>query len=215
MKEPVRQAIYENKIIAIARGVAPELIVDAAKALYAGGIRLLEITFDQSARQEENNTTQMIKALRAELGDKMMIGAGTVITTQQAEQAAAAGAQFLLSAVVNGQVIARGNELGLVTIPGAFTPSEIQEAQRLGADFVKLFPAGQLGPGYIKAVKAPLSDVQIIAVGGIDNKNLCDYLAAGAAGVGVGSCLVNNKLIKQRSFDELAKMARAYVDALK
>ena len=215
MKESVRRAITGNKIIAIARGVEPELIIDAAQALYEGGIRLLEVTFDQSAQKGESHTARMISALREKFGDKMTIGAGTVITAEQADEAAEAGAQFLLSAVVGGEVIARGNELGLVTIPGALTPSEIQQAHDFGADFVKLFPAGQLGPGYFKAVRAPLSNIPLIAVGGIDENNLRDYLAAGAVGVGVGSCLVNNNLIRQKRFDELTAMAKAYVSLIK
>ena len=123
-----------------------------------------------------------------------------------------AGAKYIITPNVNTDVIRYANSLGMVTMPGAFTPSEIEEAHRAGADFVKVFPAGQLGTDYIRAIKAPLNHIALLAVGGVNENNLKDFLNAGVVGFGIGGNLVNQEWIKNGQFDRIAELARTYVE---
>ena len=125
-----------------------------------------------------------------------------------------AGGLFIISPDTNTDVIKRTRELGLVSMPGALTPSEIMTAHRAGADFVKLFPAADMGPGYLKAVRAPLNHIKLMAVGGINEKNAGDFLAAGAAGVGVGGNLANRAWIEAGEFGKITAAASALVSAV-
>ena len=172
MEKKIESLIKEHKIIAILRGVPSEKIVDVAKALYDGGIRLLEITFNQKSETKLIDTPNAIRAVREVLGDKMVIGAGTVMSVEEVRAAKEAGASFALAPNVDETVIKETVACGLESIPGAMTPSEIADAYRCGASVVKLFPAGNLGLSYCKAVMAPINNVPMIAVGGVDDKNL-------------------------------------------
>ncbi|MBR4887807.1 MAG: bifunctional 4-hydroxy-2-oxoglutarate aldolase/2-dehydro-3-deoxy-phosphogluconate aldolase [Clostridia bacterium] len=208
----VRQ-IEENRIVAILRKVPLAKAEKTAEALVAGGIRLLEITFDQKAETPEN-TLRSIE-LAAKRFPEIAVGAGTVMTPEQARLAKEAGASFILAPNTNVAVIQKAKELGLGAVPGAMTPTEIAAAYEAGADVVKLFPAGDLGIGYLKAVRAPINHIPLIAVGGVDHKNLADFIRAGAIGAGIGSNIVNNQLIAEDRFDELTKLARLYMEACK
>lgn len=211
----VQSRIIENGIVAIARGIPIEYIVPMANALYAGGVRLLEITFDQSNANHLIDTPAAIAAVREQMGDSMSIGAGTVLTPQQARVAVAAGAEFLLSAVVNRDVIETAKELEAVMVPGATSPTEIYEALALGADMVKLFPAGTLGVDYLKAVRAPMPHIPIMAVGNIDENNTASFLKAGAVAVGAGGRLMNLTWAKGGQYQKLTNLASAYIAAVK
>ena len=202
--------IRQEKIIAIVRGVAPEQILATAEALYSGGIRLLEITFNQSSPTSDQDTAGSIRLLCAALGDRMGIGAGTVMTPAQVQTAVAAGARYIISPNTDAAVIRTTRELGAISIPGALTPSEIAAAWQAGADFVKVFPAGTFGTDYIRAIRSPISHIPLLAVGGIDENNLNDYLDAGVCGVGIGSNLASLKLIREGRFDELTVLARKF-----
>ncbi len=144
----------------------------------------------------------------------MHIGAGTVLTAEQTELACDAGAEFIISPDVFGDVIKRTRELGMISIPGALTPSEVREAVRFGADFVKLFPITSLGSEYVKAIKAPLSNVKFLAVGGINEKNMGEYIMAGVSGFGIGSNIVSKELIKNKKWDEITSLSEKYISAL-
>ena len=209
MEKKIESLIKEHKIIAILRGVPSEKIVDVAKALYDGGIRLLEITFNQKSETKLIDTPNAIRAVREALGDKMVIGAGTVMSVEEVRAAKEAGASFVLAPTVIKETVA----CGLESIPGAMTPSEIADAYRYGASVVKLFPAGNLGLSYCKAVMAPINNVPMIAVGGVDDKNLPDFLKAGFIGLGIGSSLTNKKMIEEGRYDELKVLAEVYVKA--
>ena len=198
MEKKIESLIKEHKIIAILRGVPSEKIVDVAKALYDGGIRLLEITFNQKSETKLIDTPNAIRAVRETLGDKMVIGAGTVMSVEEVRAAKEAGASFALAPNVDET---------------AMTPSEIADAYRCGASVVKLFPAGNLGLSYCKAVMAPINNVPMIAVGGVDDKNLPDFLKAGFIGLGIGSSLTNKKMIEEGRYDELKALAEVYVKA--
>ena len=168
MEKDVCAAITQHKLIAIVRGVAAERLIPMAEAMYAGGIRLLEITFSAKGTPSDEETAENIAMLVQHFAGRMHIGAGTVLTPEQVELVAKAGGKFIISPDANADVIKRTKQLGMVSIPGALTPTEIQSAHRAGADFVKLFPVTGLGTEYVKAVSAPLSHIKFLAVGGLD-----------------------------------------------
>ncbi|MBQ3127089.1 MAG: bifunctional 4-hydroxy-2-oxoglutarate aldolase/2-dehydro-3-deoxy-phosphogluconate aldolase [Clostridia bacterium] len=177
--------ILNEKLIVIMRGYSLEEGLRAVDAMAAGGVSLVEVTFDQTGKTPLSATTDLIAAIAAR-GD-ICVGAGTVMTPEQAELAAEAGAKYIISPDACEAVIRRTARLGLVSIPGAMTPTEAANAHRWGADFVKLFPIGAMGPSYLKAVAAPLSHIRFLAVGSVREHNLTDYLAAGACGAGIGA----------------------------
>lgn len=214
MSKKVLNKILEGKIIAIVRGIPSDEVVGLAEALVKGGISCIEVTFDQSSEEKARDTLKAISNIHKTLGDRVCVGAGTVMTTQQVEAAAAAGAEYMISPNTNAAVIAKTKELDKVSIPGAMTPSEVAEAYELGADIVKMFPAGVLGTTYIKAVKAPLKHIPVTAVGGVNPANCADFIRAGAVGVGVGGNLVSPQLVKEGRFDEITTIAKSYTDAL-
>ena len=211
MREQLIQKVLDKKIVAIVRGVYDEDCVNLARALYAGGIEMLEVTFDQSQPQLLERTSNTIRRLVEQLGDKMVFGAGTVTTVEMLELAKQAGAKFIVSPDTNEAVIRATVAAGMISMPGALTPTEVVPAHAWGADFVKLFPAGSMGAGYVKAVTAPLNHIRLLAVGGINEKNVAEFIAAGAVGVGVGGNLVNKTWIKNGEFDKLTATARELV----
>ena len=146
----------------------------------------------------------------------MLIGAGTVLTKKQVELTKSAGGKFIISPDTNEEIIRYTKELSLVSIPGGATPTEIANAHRFGADFVKVFPVNFMGgPDYIKTIKAPLSNVRLLAVNGVGADNIADYLSAGAVGVGIGSGVVNKKLIESGQFEKITELAKQYSNTVK
>ena len=145
----------------------------------------------------------------------MYIGAGTVLTADQVRLTRAAGGSFIILPDVNEEVIRETYRLGMVSMPGALTPTEIAAADEYGADFVKLFPISNLGAGYVKAVKAPLSNVKLLAVGGIDENNMQEYLDVGVCGFGIGSNLTDKKMIEAEDWDGITRLAEKFVKAVK
>lgn len=215
MRDQVIQQIEQEKIIAIVRGVGPEQCMKVADALYAGGIRLMEITYNQKDPASFQATADAISAITKAYEGRMFVGAGTVTTTELVELTAKAGGKFIISPDTNPDVIRRTRELDMVSMPGALTPTEIMTAHRAGADYVKLFPAGDLGPNYVKAVRAPISHVKMTAVGGINEKNMADFLKAGVCGFGIGGNLANKAWIEAGEFDKITETARAMVAVVK
>ena len=211
MEQEVCKAIAEHKLIAIVRGVDADRLIPMAEAMYAGGVRLLEITFSAKGTPSDEETAENIAMLAKHFAGRMHIGAGTVLTPEQVEMVAKAGGTFVISPDANPVVIQKTKRLGMVSIPGALTPAEIQTAHRAGADFVKLFPVTGLGTEYVKAVSAPLSHIKFLAVGGVDENNMSDYLKAGVCGFGIGSSLVNRKLIEAGDYDAITDLAKKYV----
>lgn len=204
--------ITENKVITICRRVYGEDLMRLADALYAGGVKMIEVTFDQADPDCIAKTCDSIRALCARLGDKMMFGAGTVLTTEQVKAAAKAGARYIISPNVDADIIAATKTLGLVSMPGAMTPSEILMAHKLGADIVKLFPAGYLGFGYIKDILGPISHVKLCATGGVTEENWGTYLDYGFAGTGISGRLCDKKCIAAGDFAEVTRRAAAFMD---
>ncbi len=211
MKGKTIQTIFENKIIAIIRKVSPGKVLPVVQALYNGGIRLVEVTFNQAHENGENETSEIIKMLGKQFGDKMSIGAGTVMSVRQAQIAFDSGAKYLISPNTDIEVIKKACQLGIVSIPGALTPSEAVVAHSSGADFVKLFPAGELGTAYIKALMAPLNHIAFLAVGGIDVDNICQFQSLGIKGFGIGSNIVKEALVKQDKYDDITLLASRFI----
>ncbi|MCR5289117.1 MAG: bifunctional 4-hydroxy-2-oxoglutarate aldolase/2-dehydro-3-deoxy-phosphogluconate aldolase [Treponema sp.] len=203
--------IKNTKLVAIARRVAVADIVKTAQALHDGGIQCLEITFDQSSSSCIQDTATSIQNVKTALGDVMSVGAGTVLTVEQARAAAAAGADFALAPSTDVTVIAEMKRLGLTAIPGALTPTEIMTAWNAGADIVKVFPADILGVAYIKAIRGPISHVPCMAVGGVTIDNVRTFLENGYCSCGIGSNVVRNDLIKAGNYAELTALAKAFV----
>lgn len=215
MRKEIIQRVIDHKIVAIVRGVYGKDCLNLAKALCEGGIKLLEVTFDQLNTEKWQETADTISLLKENLGDKMCFGAGTVTSVELVNIAKQAGADFIVSPDINKDVIKATVKSGMVSMPGAMTPTEVLHAHSLGADFVKLFPAGSLGAGYIKAISAPINHVKILAVGGVDENNAAEFIAAGAVGVGAGGKLVNKKWIAEGKFDEISALAKKFSEGVK
>lgn len=205
------QSIQENRLVAIVRNIDPKDIVDVAKALYDGGVRLMEITFNQSSDNCIEMTTQSIRLVKAVLPDQIIVGAGTVMTTFQLIKAYEAGAEFILSPNVDQRIIELTKELGLVSVPGAFSPTEIATAYGYGADIVKLFPAGSLEPGYVKNVTAPVNHIPLMLVGGINEQNMAEYLKIGKMSFGLGSNILRKADIEAHNYSAITELAKKYV----
>ena len=212
-KTDIIAQIEREGVIAIVRGIKNEYLIDTAEAMYAGGIRLLEITYSADGSTPDAVTAEGIRLLKAHFGDRMHIGAGTVLTQDQVVLTAQAGGEFIISPDTNTEVIRATVAHGLVSIPGALTPTESQAAHLAGADFVKLFPVTSLGVPYVKAIRAPLSHIRFLAVGGVDEHNMKDYRAAGICGFGIGSNIVNKKLIENGDFAGVSALAKRFVVA--
>ncbi len=208
------EIIKKEKIVAILRGVPEEKMESVITALYNGGIRVLEITFNQKSVTRHEETGGAIR-LAKKLFPDMCVGAGTTMSVEDVQAAYDAGAQFILAPDVNEAVIKKAVELGMLAVPGAMTPTEIATAHRHGAEIVKLFPAGNFGTAYVKAITAPISHIPLMAVGGIDLNNMKDFLNAGICSVGMGSCLTDKKMIEKNDWTALTELTKKYVEAAK
>jgi len=206
--------ILEKKLIAIIRGADIDTVLPTAQALYDGGIRLLEVTFNHKSPETYVETLKCIESINKQFGENLITGAGTVLTPDQAESACNAGAKYIVSPNTDADVIRKTKKLGMISVPGAFTPTECVAAHNFGADFIKLFPAGEVGPDYLKALCAPLSHLRFIAVGGITETNIPLYLNSGATALAVGSNLANKSWIKSGNFTKITETAKKYVSAV-
>ncbi len=204
--------IEKSKVIVIVRGVAKEKLIPLVEAMYQGGIRLVECTYDAKGAISDEEIAARIQMLAEHFEGKMLIGAGTVLTEKQVQLTAQAGGKFIISPDTDKEVIAATKECGLISIPGALTPTEVAAAVKAGADFVKVFPIDLYGPNYIKTLKAPLSNARLLAVNGITADNMNAYLEAGACGVGVGSGIVNKQMIEAGDFEGITQLAKKYTE---
>ena len=211
MRESVIKAIEENKIIAIVRGANVEQAVNSARAVFEGGIKFIEVTFNQKDPKTFQETVNAIKQIKIHCPN-MHVGAGTVLNVEQVELANSAGAEYIISPDTDKDVIERTKKLGLISIPGAYTASEAKQAHQYGADFVKLFPCTD--PQYIKALKAPLSHINFLAVGGVSAKNAAEFIKAGAIGVGIGGSLVKKEWITSGEYDKITQTAKELIKSI-
>lgn len=193
----VIRALEESGVVAIIRGLQPNNIYKVVESLKEGGVRLIEVTSDTP------NMCEVIEKLRY-LHDDLFIGAGTVLNREMVKEVALSGAQFILSPDVDIEVIEKTKQHGVISIPGAFTPSEILKAYQHGADIIKLFPAHILGAEFIKSIRDPIKNIPLLPTGGINEKNVESFVNAGAVGVGVGGSLVFKKNMYDK--DDLLKI---------
>ncbi len=206
--------VEQRKIVAIVRGLEPDYLLRLGHALEEGGIGLMEVTYDQRAPESWAATAKAIQAVEKEFGERLLVGAGTVITPEQVRLTYEAGGHYLVTPTTQPEIIRMGKDLGLGLFPGAFSATEILSAYEAGADAVKVFPASCVGPGYIKAIRGPLSHIPLMAVGGINEKNAADYLKAGCVGLGVGGNLVNKEWIRNGEWEKITALARAFMAAV-
>lgn len=210
----VMERVMKEKIIAIVRGIGNDRIIDTCKALSAGGVNMIEVTYNQSSPTGNEDTYSAIKAISDQLGQTICLGAGTVMTIEQVELAVKAGAKYIISPNFDKEVVKRTLELGAIAMPGVLTPTEIVDAYKAGASVAKLFPAGNIGLDYIKSIKAPINHIPMMAVGGVTVDNARDFIKAGCDGLGVGSSLVNKTLINEGRYEELTELAKRFVEAV-
>lgn len=215
MREKVIDAIEREKLIVIVRGVESEKLIPLTEAMYEGGVRLLEVTYSADKRVSDEETAENIKRLADHFENKMYIGAGTVLTEKQVELTKRAGGKFVISPDAYENVIKKTRELDMVSIPGALTATEIQTAHRAGADFIKLFPVTNLGEDYVKALCAPLSHIKFLAVGGVNENNMADYLNAGVKGFGISSGIIDKKMVEENDYRAITTLARKFTDILR
>ena len=213
MKEEVEQCIRKSRVIAIIRGFEPDVCLHLAEAYLAGGIRAVEVTYVQTDRALWHQTTAAIKAIKDRFAGDLHVGAGTVLTSEQLTMTRDAGGEFMVAPNAKADLIRQCADLGLAPIPGALTPTEAVAAWEAGASFVKIFPAGNMGPAYVKALKAPLAHVPLLAVGGVTLGNAADFMKAGCVGIAVSGPLANREAIAAGQWDKIADIARAYVEA--
>ncbi|GAA1386075.1 bifunctional 4-hydroxy-2-oxoglutarate aldolase/2-dehydro-3-deoxy-phosphogluconate aldolase [Peribacillus frigoritolerans] len=201
--------IFENKIISIVRGAMPEDTLKIAKALRDGGVRLIEITLNSP------NALESIELISQELGEEMVVGAGTVLDPETARAALLAGSKFILSPTVHLETIKMTKRYGAVSIPGAFTPTEILTAYENGGDIIKVFPAS-VGPNYFKDIRGPLSHIPLLPTGGVTLDNITEFQKAGVVGFGIGSSLVDAKQeVNEKYLAALTQKAKSFVSAIR
>lgn len=206
--------LMRTRLVAILRGVRNEQAIDIASALYEGGVRALEFTFDHDDPDCVAHNCGRIHAVRSRFPDDLLVGCGTALTVEEVEKSIAAGGQLVISPNTDIAVIRRTRELGAVSMPGALTPTEIVTAYEAGADLVKLFPAGELGVGYIRAVRGPLGHIPMTAVGGVRPETVAAFLDAGVAGFGVGGELVRKAFLRTGDMAAITARAREFVSAI-
>ncbi len=204
MKELLAKQIENSGVVAILRGITTEQLMPTAEALYAGGIRCVEVTLNTPAALD------MIRQLRATYADKMLIGAGTVLDAESAEQAIEAGAQFVLAPTLDVATIKVCNEKDLPCIPGVFSPTEALVAWNAGAPIVKVFPCGSVGPQYIKDLRGPLPQIKMMAVGGVSESTAEAFFKAGACAIGTGSSLFSPEVAARGDYAEITRRAKVF-----
>ncbi|MEX1230912.1 MAG: bifunctional 4-hydroxy-2-oxoglutarate aldolase/2-dehydro-3-deoxy-phosphogluconate aldolase [Planctomycetaceae bacterium] len=203
------QRVLDSGAVAIIRAPSGEQLVNVARALYDGGIDVIEVTFTVPG------VLDILSAVRKDLGDKILLGAGTVLDTESARAALLAGAEFIVSPTVNVDVIKLCKRYSKMILPGAFTPTEVLTAWEAGADIVKVFPADVGGPAYLKAIHGPLPHVRLLPTGGVNLETVKSFIKSGACAVGLGSSLVEAKAVQAGDFDRIRTLAAQYVELIK
>ena len=207
-REKIVSGIEAEGLVAIVRVRRPELALPLAKALVAGGIRAVELTMSIP------NALEAVRTIDRELGDKILLGVGTVIDDDTCRAAIDAGAKYVISPITRPSLVAAAHALDRPVMLGAYTPTEAQAAHEAGSDFVKIFPADTLGPSYIKSLLAPLPHLKIVPTGGVNLDTMEAYLAAGSAALGTGSALLKKEIIAGENWGELERLAKRFADRM-
>ena len=208
-KESHLRHVLDCGIVAVVRSPDSQQLVEVAEALAGGGVTVIEITMTVPGALD------VIRQVQKALGDRILLGAGTILDAQTARAALLAGAEFLVAPTVNRDVIRLCRRYGKLVMPGAFTPTEILTAWEAGADIVKVFPAEVVGPAFFKAMRGPLPQVRLMPTGGVDLNTAADFLRAGACCLGVGGQLVEPRAVAEGNFDRIRDLARQYVNLVK
>ncbi len=201
--------IFETGLVSILRAPSSQGLLDVAEALLAGGIDLIEVTFTVPGAH------RVVEQVAQRLGDRIVLGAGSVLDTETARTAMLAGAQFIVAPTVNLEVIEMCRRYGVPVVPGAMTPTEVLTAWQAGADVVKVFPSEVTGPAHIKAIHGPLPQIPLMPTGGVNLNTAADFLRAGAAALGVGGALAPAKLIAAGDLATIEKTARQFMEVIK
>ncbi len=201
---PIPDPLERSRIVAILRRTEPGLAAETARALVDGGVPVVEVTCDSPG------VLEMLDAIHRTLGDRVLLGAGTVLDLETAEAAIAAGARFIVSPHTEPPLIETLAAQGIPCLPGAFTASEVLAAWRAGAALVKLFPVGAVGPAHLRDLRGPLRAIPLMPTGGVTLDNAAAFIAAGAWGLGLGSALADPALVASRRFDEVRRRAAAF-----
>ena len=207
-REKISASIIDAGLVAIVRVHHPEIALPIAKALVAGGIRAVELTMTIP------NALDAIRTIDQELGNKILLGVGTVIDDDTCKAAIDAGAKYIISPITKPSLVENAHAMDRPVMLGAYTPSEAQAAYEAGSDFIKIFPADSLGPNYIKALLAPLTHLKIIPTGGVNLDTMESFLAAGSTALGIGSSLLKKNIINSENWSELESLSRQHVDKL-
>jgi 2-dehydro-3-deoxyphosphogluconate aldolase/(4S)-4-hydroxy-2-oxoglutarate aldolase len=208
-KSETLNVIRETGVIAIMRAKSSEQLIAAAEAIKQGGVQAIEVTMTTPG------ALNVIAEAKARYGSDVTFGAGTVLDPESGRAAILAGADFIVAPTLNLELITLCSRYGIPVVPGCYTPTEILTGWEAGADLIKLFPASVGGPDLVKAILAPLPQVQIVPVGGVDLNTAAQFIRNGAVAVGVGSDLVNQKLLDAGDMDELTRRAAAYIEQVK
>lgn len=207
-REKIVSGIEAEGLVAIVRVPRSELTLPLAKALVAGGIRAVELTMSIP------NALEAVRTIDRELGDKILLGVGTVIDDDTCRAAIDAGAKYVISPITRPSLVAAAHALDRPVMLGAYTPTEAQAAHEAGSDFVKLFPADTLGPSYIKSLLAPLPHLRIVPTGGVNLDTMEAFLAAGSVALGTGSALLKKEIIAGGNWGELERLAKRFADKM-
>lgn len=208
-REETLALVKETGIVAIIRGIPAEDLAGVTDVLKAAGIRAIEVTMNTS------QALDMVAWLARYGGQDVAIGAGTVLDSETARSAILAGASFIISPSLNARMLEMCHRYGILAIPGVLTPTEVLTAWELGASLVKIFPAARLGPAYIKDLRGPFPHIEMVAVGGVTQSNAAEFIKAGCVAVGVGSELVDRRLVAEKRLDVIAERAAAFVSAVR
>jgi 2-dehydro-3-deoxyphosphogluconate aldolase / (4S)-4-hydroxy-2-oxoglutarate aldolase len=208
-KDTILTRIIDSGVVAVLRAPSGEVLCDVAGALLAGGVVAIEVTFTVPG------AAGVIQQVADALGDKIVLGAGTVLDPETARTALLAGAQFIVSPVVNLEVIRLCRRYDKAVMPGALTPTEVLTAWEAGADIVKIFPSELTGPGYLKAIHGPLPQVRLMPTGGVNLQTAADFVRAGACALGIGGSLVEAKAVANRDLARIESLARQYVQIVR
>jgi 2-dehydro-3-deoxyphosphogluconate aldolase/(4S)-4-hydroxy-2-oxoglutarate aldolase len=203
-KEDDLGRVLDTGIVAIIRAASGDLVVDVAEALVAGGIDVMEVTFTVPA------ATRVLERVADRLGDRILLGAGTVLDAPTARAAMLAGAEFIVAPTTDLEVIQLCQRYAKLVMPGALTPTEVLAAWQAGADIVKVFPSDVTGPKYLKALHAPLPQVRLMPTGGVNLDTAADFLRAGACALGIGGSLVESRAVERGDLGRIESLARQF-----
>lgn len=214
-REICMELIRKERLVTLARRIPAEKLIQALKACADNGIRLFESTFDHTCTDPIHENADKLISLKKALGDRICFGAGTVLTSEEVHAARDAGCEFIISPDSDPEVIEETRKLGMVSIPGAMTPTEIKCARKFGADIVKLFPADDLGYHYISNIQGPLGHIPLMATGGVNPATIPEFLAKGVTAVGTGVTIFRPNLIAAEDYDSIGILAKMHVDAVR